>query len=127
MPCKDRDENSPAQGEEELAANLRISAQFIWNCAWHGARNRDVAKIQVICAWCRHEGKPGYLGEREPFDNPAPTHGVCLRHREQFLESLPSTSFPDAELLIVVRGGGAGACPPAPPAVLTSLAHPRRP
>jgi hypothetical protein len=59
--------------------------------------------MQVICAWCRHEGKPGYLGEREPFDNPAPTHGVCFRHREQFLESLPSTSFPDAEMLIVVR------------------------
>ena len=93
----------PAQGEEELAANLRIPAQFIWNCAWHGARNRDVAKMQAICAWCRHEGQPGYLGEREPFDNPAPTHGVCLRHREQFLESLPSTSFPDAEMLIVVR------------------------
>jgi hypothetical protein len=54
-------------------------------------------------SWCRHEGKPGYLGEREPFDNPAPTHGVCFRHREQFLESLPSTSLPDAEMLIVVR------------------------
>ena len=58
--------------------------------------------MKVVCAWCRAEGKPGYLGEREPFDNPAPTHGVCLRHREQFLESLPSTSFPDAEMLIVV-------------------------
>jgi len=64
---------------------------------------RRVAKVKVICAWCRDEGKPGYLGEREPFDNPAPTHGVCLRHREQFLESLPSTSFPDVEMLIVVR------------------------
>ncbi len=64
---------------------------------------RRIAKMQVICAWCRDEGKPSDLGEREPFDDPAPTHGVCSRHQEQFLESLPSTSFPDAEMLIVVR------------------------
>jgi len=66
---------------------------------WH---QRSV-EMHVICAWCRREGKPGYLGEREPFDNPAPTHGVCPRHKEQLLESFPSRSFPDAELLIVVR------------------------
>jgi hypothetical protein len=43
------------------------------------------------------------LGEREPLDNPGPTHGICARHKTQFLESLPSRSFPDAELLIIVR------------------------
>ncbi len=62
-----------------------------------------LTKVKVICAWCRDEGRPGYLGEREPLDDPSLTHGVCFRHREQFLESLPSTSFPDAEMLIVVR------------------------
>jgi len=60
-------------------------------------------KVKVICAWCHAEGRPGYLGEREPLDDPSTTHGVCSRHREQFLESLPSASFPDAEMLIVVR------------------------
>ena len=59
--------------------------------------------MQVLCAWCCREGKPGYLGEREPLDNPEPTHGICDHHKAQFLESLPSRSFPDAELLIVVR------------------------
>jgi hypothetical protein len=39
----------------------------------------------------------------KPLDDPAPIHGVCARHREQLLESLPSTSYPDAEMLIVVR------------------------
>jgi hypothetical protein len=68
-------------------------------CAWQIA----LAKVKVICAWCRDEGRPGYLGEREPLDDPSLTHGVCFRHREQFLESLPSASFPDAEMLIVVR------------------------
>jgi hypothetical protein len=57
----------------------------------------------VLCAWCGREGESGYLGEREPRDNPEPTHGICARHKIEFLESLPSRSFPDAELLIIVR------------------------
>jgi hypothetical protein len=59
--------------------------------------------MRVLCAWCCRDGQPGYLGEREPLDNPEPTHGVCARHKAQLLESLPSHSFPDADLLIVVR------------------------
>ena len=59
--------------------------------------------MKVICASCEQEGKPSYLGECEPFDNPLTTHGICPRHREQALEALPSQSFPEAELLIVVR------------------------
>jgi hypothetical protein len=39
----------------------------------------------------------------EPLENPALTHGICADHMEQFLESIPSRSFPDAELLIVVH------------------------
>ena len=62
-----------------------------------------VAEMKVVCAWCRREGRPDYVGEKEPFDNPASTDGICSRHYEQFLESLPSTSFPDVELLIVVH------------------------
>src|SRR5437867_5519152 len=59
--------------------------------------------MRVLCAWCCRDGQPGYLGEREPLDNPEPTHGVCARHKAQLLESLPSRSFPDADLLIVVH------------------------
>src|SRR5206468_11577320 len=59
--------------------------------------------MKVICSLCEREGKPGYLGEREPLDNPAVTHGLCSPHTEQLLESIPSRSFPDADLLIVVR------------------------
>lgn len=64
---------------------------------------RVVSKMKVICALCQREGKPGYLEEREPFDNPAVTHGLCSPHKEQLLESIPSRSFPDVDLLIVVR------------------------
>jgi hypothetical protein len=58
--------------------------------------------MKVVCASCEREGKPSYLGEREPYDNPS-TRGICSRHKEQALEALPSLSFPDAEMLIVVR------------------------
>jgi hypothetical protein len=44
--------------------------------------------MRILCAWCCHEGQPGYLGEREPLDNPAPTHGVCAHHKAQVLASL---------------------------------------
>jgi len=59
--------------------------------------------MRVLCAWCCRDGQPGYLGEREPLDNPEPTHGICDHHKTQVLESLPSRSFPDVELLIIVR------------------------
>ena len=59
--------------------------------------------MKVVCASCEREGKPSYLGEQEPYDNPATTHGICPRHTQLALEALPSPSFPDAEMLIVVR------------------------
>jgi len=59
--------------------------------------------MKAICAWCESEGRPHDLGERELFYNPAATHCICARHRERLLELLPSKSFPDAEVLIVVR------------------------
>ena len=62
-----------------------------------------VVKMKAICAWCESEGRPSDLGEREPFHNPAVTHCICAYHRKRLLELLPSKSFPDAELLIVVR------------------------
>jgi hypothetical protein len=59
--------------------------------------------MKILCAWCCSEGLPGYMGEREPLDDPQPTHGIYALHQAQVLESLPSQSYPDAEMLIVVR------------------------
>ena len=59
--------------------------------------------MKAICAWCESEGRRSDLGEREPFDNRVATHCICARHRGRLLELLPSKSFPDAELLIVVH------------------------
>ena len=66
---------------------------------WH----RRITKMKVVCAWCQSEGRSAYLGECAPLGNPAPTHGMCARHRNRLLELVPSKSFPDAEVLIVVR------------------------
>jgi len=62
--------------------------------------------MRVLCAWCCREGLPGYLGEREPLDNSEATHGVCAQHKARLLESLPSQSFPEVQLLIVVHRDG---------------------
>jgi hypothetical protein len=59
--------------------------------------------MKVVCAWCVREGKPGDLGEREPLEDPGVTHSICAGHRDQLLEDLPSRSFPDVAVLIVVR------------------------
>ena len=66
------------------------------------ASHRLHAEMKVLCAWCQSEGRPDDLGEREPLDNPAPTHCICPHHRERLLELLPSRSFPDVELLVIV-------------------------
>ena len=69
----------------------------------HRAAHIALPTMKVVCAWCLHEGKPGDLGEREPLEDPGVTHSICAGHRDQLLEALPSRSFPDAALLIVVR------------------------
>ena len=59
--------------------------------------------MRIICASCRVEGRSGDLGEKAPFDDRSETHGYCPRHAALLLAALPSLSFPDIELLIVVR------------------------
>ena len=59
--------------------------------------------MKIVCAWCKQEGRSAVLGEREPFDDPTETHGVCSVHSEKLMEQLPSASFPGIRMLIVVR------------------------
>ena len=58
--------------------------------------------MKVQCPWCEREGRPADLGEHEPLDDPAVTHGICRRHALEFLRTLPSRSFPGVQLLLVV-------------------------
>jgi hypothetical protein len=34
----------------------------------------------VMCAWCQREGRPATLGEKEPLDTVAVSHGICDEH-----------------------------------------------
>jgi len=37
--------------------------------------------MNIICSWCRQEGKPELVGEKAPFDDARETHGICVVHR----------------------------------------------
>lgn len=39
-----------------------------------------------MCAHCQEEGKPGFLGETEPREDPTITYGLCPEHRRWVLE-----------------------------------------
>ena len=36
--------------------------------------------MQVVCAWCAHEGKPALLLHKPPLDDPSLSHGICTEH-----------------------------------------------
>jgi hypothetical protein len=61
--------------------------------------------VRGICAWCRAEDRPADLGEREPFDDPSETHGLCQRHLAQLLAEMPPRTFRGVQLLIVITNG----------------------
>jgi hypothetical protein len=59
--------------------------------------------VRGICSWCQAEGSPADLGEREPLDDPAETHGLCQRHLSQFVGASRSRPSAGLRLLIVVK------------------------
>jgi hypothetical protein len=36
--------------------------------------------MTVVCAWCQHQGRTAVLREKEPFDRPVVSHGICEEH-----------------------------------------------
>src|SRR5262249_49240811 len=58
--------------------------------------------VKAHCSWCRVEGMPDYLGEREPLENPGDTY--CPRHMAQVLTA-PRTKLPASgpQLIVVVE------------------------
>ena len=44
--------------------------------------------MNVVCAYCAAEGKPALIGEKEPFDDPRETHGVCAEHQRRLAWSI---------------------------------------
>jgi len=58
--------------------------------------------VKAHCSWCRVEGVPDYLGEREPLENPGDTYGVCPRHMVQVLTAPRAKHAASGPQLIVV-------------------------
>src|SRR5262245_28791348 len=58
--------------------------------------------MQVVCAWCQHEGRRYLLRIGEPLEDASETHGICDRHQQALLEMFPSNSFPDRRGLFIV-------------------------
>jgi hypothetical protein len=58
--------------------------------------------VKVICAWCRAEGSPADLGERDPLEDPAETHGLCQRHLTKLMAAARSRLSAGLRFLIVV-------------------------
>ena len=45
--------------------------------------------MRVVCSWCEAEGKRAIVREKEPFEDPEETHGVCPEHKDRLSESDP--------------------------------------
>jgi hypothetical protein len=50
--------------------------------------------MKLKCAWCEREGRPANVGDVEPLDNRAETHGLCEEHRRTWLDALGITEAP---------------------------------
>jgi hypothetical protein len=58
--------------------------------------------MRALCSWCKAEGSPALLGEREPLENPIDTFGVCPRHMAAVLTAPRLRPSTNGQLLIVV-------------------------
>ena len=38
--------------------------------------------MQVICSWCRGEGRVGLVGEKAPLEDRRETHSICIAHEK---------------------------------------------
>lgn len=59
--------------------------------------------MKAFCAWCRGEGLVGFLGEREPLDDPGETHGICSRHAAALLAEVAGRPRSGVRTLIVLH------------------------
>jgi hypothetical protein len=48
--------------------------------------------VKAVCAWCRAEGRPGLIGERPPFGDPAEVRGICWAHKLEVLARTRTSS-----------------------------------
>ena len=55
--------------------------------------------MKVLCAWCVRDGKPAFLREKAPIDDPSETHGLCGDHFTSLSLSVRQVVTPKVWLL----------------------------
>ena len=78
-------QGSPCQGTIVLkvlgSRRLRIGGAAL---ALPNIRQRDCNErsdlVKVLCAWCVRDGRPAFLREKLPLEDPSETHGLCGAH-----------------------------------------------
>ncbi len=55
--------------------------------------------MKVLCAWCVRDGKPAFLREKSPIDDPSETHGLCGDHFTSLSLSVRQVVTPKVWLL----------------------------
>src|SRR5688572_15284712 len=48
--------------------------------------------MRVVCAWCERDGRPAFLREQVPLEDPSTTYGICDRHEADVRASLRKSS-----------------------------------
>jgi len=44
--------------------------------------------VIVLCAWCVKADEPAFLREQSPYRDPSVSHGICPRHREEWMQQI---------------------------------------
>jgi hypothetical protein len=44
--------------------------------------SKSETHMQVICSWCRGEGRVGFVGVKAPLDDRRETHSICIEHEK---------------------------------------------
>ncbi|MGB4069259.1 MAG: hypothetical protein WBK08_14625 [Nitrospira sp.] len=76
-----------------------VTARFLLEYA---VSQKSETNMQVICSWCREEGRVGFIGEKAPLGDCRETHSICLEHlqvvRARWTTCQRSTGLPGASI-----------------------------
>lgn len=88
-PKRDGSIDSDTVMDSKSDWELKFSLFSSWSLCWSdGAILADdliagsEMDMQVICSWCRGEGRIGLVGEKAPLEDPRETHSICIEHEK---------------------------------------------
>lgn len=61
-----------------LGLRFSVTARFLLAVCL--GNQKSETDMQVICSWCRGEGRVGLVGEKAPLGDRRETHSICTEH-----------------------------------------------